>query len=90
MIGRKAGKGGVNRSPRRLSLPWLKMKALGLMFKLAFGIRPPPAGDELGEGGELSYTMERCPKAWLDVLYLDEDIRVTRGNKGAVVVVARA
>ncbi|CAM9667944.1 unnamed protein product, partial [Choristocarpus tenellus] len=66
----------------------LKARAVELMLKLVFGYRPPRGG--LGEHGEMSYTMTRPPKGSLDILYLDEELRVTRGQRGSVIIVERA
>ena len=57
------------------------------MLKLVLGFRGP--ADELGSRGELSYEMRRSPSGALDVIFIDDDMRVTRGNKGAVTVVTR-
>ena len=65
----------------------LQKKAITLVLKLAFGFKPPAS--ELGSRGELTYEMTRSPKGWLDLLYLDEEMRVTRGNKGSIIVAAR-
>lgn len=65
----------------------MRKKAINLMLKLAFGFKPP--AKEPGSRGELSYEMTRSPKGWFDILYLDEDMRVTRGNRGSIVVVTR-
>ncbi|CAM9957181.1 unnamed protein product, partial [Ectocarpus sp. 12 AP-2014] len=62
-------------------LSTLKEKAARLMLK-------GPA-DDLGPRGELSYEMKRSPKGYLDIIYLDEEMRVTRGQQGALVVVDR-
>jgi len=35
------------------------------------------------------YEMKRAPKGFLDVIYLDNDLRITRGNRGSYVVVER-
>lgn len=35
------------------------------------------------------YEMKRSPRGYLDVLYLDEDLRITRGNRGTIVIVQR-
>jgi len=37
----------------------------------------------------LHFEMKRCPVGFFDVLYLDNEIRITRGNQGSVVVVER-
>jgi hypothetical protein len=36
------------------------------------------------------FEMKRSPAGYLDVLYLDEDLRITRGNRGTLVVVERS
>ncbi|VEU43350.1 unnamed protein product [Pseudo-nitzschia multistriata] len=36
------------------------------------------------------FDMKRPPKGFFDVLYLDEDMRITRGNRGTISVVERA
>jgi len=36
------------------------------------------------------YEMKRVMKGYLDILYLDESFRVTRGNRGSVVVVEKS
>lgn len=55
--------------------------------QVVFGFQGP--ADDLGPHGELSYEMKRSPKGYLDVIYLDEEMRVTRGQQGALVVVDR-
>lgn len=35
------------------------------------------------------FEMKRPPHGWLDNLYLDKDMRITRGNKGTIVVVVK-
>ncbi|CAB1104877.1 unnamed protein product [Ectocarpus sp. CCAP 1310/34] len=69
----------------RLSM--LKEKAAKLMLKVVFGFRGP--ADNLGRRGELSCEMKRSPSGHFEVLYLDEEIWVTRGHKGTLVVVTR-
>ncbi|CBJ26440.1 conserved unknown protein [Ectocarpus siliculosus] len=68
-------------------LSTLKEKAARLMLKVVFGFQGP--ADGLGPRGELSYEMKRSPKGYLDIIYLDEEMRVTRGQQGALVVVDR-
>lgn len=77
-----------NDSSTKTPLASLKAKAKGVFLKLAFGFRPP-AGT-LGSRGEMVYEMKRSPKGVFDVLYLDEDMRVSRGGKGALVVATRS
>eukprot|EP00538_Stauroneis_constricta_P010390 CAMPEP_0119557180 /NCGR_PEP_ID=MMETSP1352-20130426/8929_1 /TAXON_ID=265584 /ORGANISM="Stauroneis constricta, Strain CCMP1120" /LENGTH=33 /DNA_ID= /DNA_START= /DNA_END= /DNA_ORIENTATION= len=33
--------------------------------------------------------MDRAPMGWQDIIYIDKDMRITKGNKGTVVVVER-
>lgn len=44
---------------------------------------------EADESCSASFAMGRCPHGYFDILYLDEDIRITRGNRGTVVIVER-
>ncbi len=39
--------------------------------------------------GEVSFKMKRSPKGKLELLYLDEELRITRGEKGTVLVCER-
>ncbi|CAN0543851.1 unnamed protein product, partial [Ectocarpus sp. 12 AP-2014] len=55
--------------------------------QVVFGFQGP--ADDLGPRGELSYEMKRSPQGYLDIIYLDEEMRVTRGQQGALVVVDR-
>lgn len=57
-------------------------------MQVAFGFKGP--ADSQGPGGELSYEMKRSPKGSLDILYLDDEMRVTRGNRGALTIVSRS
>ena len=41
------------------------------------------------ETGEVAFAMKRSPKGSLEIIYLDEELRITRGNKGTVVVCER-
>lgn len=59
-----------------------------LFVQVAFGFKGP--ADSQGPSGELSYEMKRSPKASVDVLYLDDEMKVTRGMKGGLVVATRA
>lgn len=67
---------------------WVKDKATGVMLKVMLGFEGP--AEELSDEGQLSYTMKRSPSALLDVLFMDDEMRVTRGAKGAVVVTSRS
>ncbi|BAZ31452.1 hypothetical protein NIES4074_39250 [Cylindrospermum sp. NIES-4074] len=61
-----------------------------LMFgflKLMFGLVPPQAMNQ--ETGEIAFIMNRSPKGRLEILYLDEEMRITRGERGTVLVCER-
>jgi len=57
---------------------WLAKRLIGL---------EPPGG--MAQNGTLTYSMKRAPEGYLDVLFLDEDFRITRGNRGSVVIAER-
>ena len=56
----------------------------GLM-KVMMGLEPPVDTSDYTQ----TYTIKRPYVGYLDILYLDEDLRITRGNRGTVVVVER-
>jgi hypothetical protein len=56
-------------------------------LKLMFGLVPPQTMNP--ETGEVSFIMNRSPKGRLEILYLDEELRITRGEKGTVLVCER-
>jgi hypothetical protein len=58
----------------------------GLFLKLLFGLVPPQGMDD---EGRLAFTMQRSPKVTLTVLYLDDELRITKGEKGTVLVCER-
>ena len=64
-----------------------KEKILGGFLKLLFGIVPPKEIDP--KTGQVSFQMKRSPKGNLAILYLDEELRITRGEKGTVLVCER-
>ena len=46
-----------------------------------------PSDEGVGEDYSVNFEMKRSPRGWLQVLYLSERLRVTRGNRGTLVVV---
>ena len=58
------------------------------IIKLLLGLTLPSDDDQLKHS--FHFDMKRSPVGYLDVLYLDEDLRITKGNRGTVVVVERA
>jgi hypothetical protein len=55
-------------------------------LKMLLGLTLPT--DQAKEG--FHFDMKRSPVGYLEVLYLDEDLRITKGNRGTIVVVERA
>lgn len=60
------------------------------VFKKVFQLSTPTDEDiEKDATHSASFEMNRSPRGYLDVLYLDEDLRITRGNRGTIIVVER-
>ena len=55
------------------------------MMKMMMGLEPPVDTADYTQ----TYNITRPFIGYLDILYLDDDFRVTRGNKGTVVVAER-
>ncbi len=65
------------------------LSAFGMwLMKLAFKLTLPT--DETTSDSCARYEMKRAPHGYLDVLYVDVDLRITRGNRGTVVIVQKA
>mmetsp|Transcript_98454 Transcript_98454/g.278836 ORF Transcript_98454/g.278836 Transcript_98454/m.278836 type:complete len:88 (+) Transcript_98454:495-758(+) len=56
------------------------------MLNLLMGLEAPTAADH---EGTITWEMKRPPRGFTDILYLDDKLKVTRGNKGTVVAVVR-
>lgn len=63
---------------RTLLMNWLLQRMMGL-------VKP----NEMTEDGAMRYEMTKAPEGYLDILYLDDDLRITRGNRGSYVVAKR-
>lgn len=72
---------------RQRSSKSLKEKLMSSVFRVIFGIVPPKTMNS--ETGEVSFTIHRPPKGNLEILYLDEELRITRGERGTVLVCER-
>jgi len=59
----------------------------GWLMKKMMGLEPPTA--MATESGVMAYSMSRAPEGWLDVIFLDDEWRITRGNRGSVVIAER-
>jgi len=56
------------------------------MLRLMMGLRLP---DSVADDGTVSFKMNRPPHGYTDILYIDDKLRVTRGNRGSIVAVTR-
>lgn len=65
----------------------VKDTLMGLFLQLMFGLVAPQGMNQ--ETGEVTFTMKRSPKGKLQILYLDETLRITKGEKGTVLVCER-
>ena len=60
------------------------------VFKSVFQLTTPTDEDAAKDCAHtVSFDMKRSPRGYLDVLYLDQDIRITKGNRGTIIVVER-
>jgi hypothetical protein len=75
---------GEQSKPARKGLKEILMTGF---LKVMFGIVPPQGMD--GQTGRVSFKMQRSPKGKLELLYLDEELRITRGERGRVLVCER-
>ncbi len=66
----------------------LKELFTSFILKIMFGLVPPKAMNE--QTGEISFQMKRSPKGKLKILYLDDEIRITLGEKGTILVCERS
>lgn len=67
--------------------PSFKDRLMFNILKIMLGLVPPQGMDH--KTGEVSFKMNRSPKGKQELLYLDEEIRITRGDKGTVLVCER-
>lgn len=59
-------------------------------FKWMFKLSTPSDEEAMkNDYAAVHFEMKRCPHGYFDVLYLDEDLRITRGNRGTVVIAER-
>ena len=65
----------------------LKERLTGVFLRLMFGLVPPEAINP--KTGEVRFKMQRSPKGKLQILYLDEELRITKGHRGTVLVCDR-
>ena len=59
-------------------------------FKWMFQLTTPTDEEAAqNEDSSVRFEMKRCPHGHIDVLFLDEDMRITRGNRGTTVILER-
>jgi hypothetical protein len=65
----------------------LKERLMSGVLRMMFGIVPPQGMEP--KTGRVSFKMGKPPKGKLELLYLDEELRITRGERGTVLVCER-
>ncbi len=65
----------------------LKQKLMNGFLRLMFGLVGPRPMDTAT--GIVTYAMQRSPKGNLQLLYLDDELRITKGEKGTVLICER-
>lgn len=65
----------------------LREKIASILVKWMFGISKASNID--AQTGKRVFTMKKSPKGILKLLYLDDELRITRGNRGTVLVCQR-
>lgn len=63
----------------------LKERLMSGFLKLMFGIVPPQGMDNTT--GRVSFKMQKSPKGKHEILYLDEELRITKGRQRGTVLV---
>jgi len=59
----------------------------GAVLKFGMGFEGP---NGVADDGRITWSMKRPPQGFTDLLYLDDKLRVTRGNAGSIVAAVRA
>ena len=64
-------------------------KALRGFLTWWFQVTHLPSDEEMKSASDkrVHFEMKRCPKGYLDILYMSDTTRITRGNRGTIVVV---
>ena len=63
-----------------------RQRVTNWLLKCMMGLARPKA---MQTDGRIAYSMTRAPKGTVKLLYLDDEMRVTVGNAGSVVVAER-
>merc|ERR1712176_293962 len=67
--------------------PRKRDRLMNWLLKRMMGLEKPTG---MSTDGKMTYKMKKAPLGHLDILYLDDELRITRGNKGSVVIAERA
>lgn len=65
----------------------LQARMMSLVMKWMFGIKK--ASEINPQTGKRSFVMKKSPKGSLKILYLDEELRITKGNRETILVCQR-
>ena len=65
----------------------LKEKLMNKILRIMFGIVPPQGMDL--KTGEVSFKMKKSPKGNIKFIYLDEELQITKGEKGMILICER-
>ncbi|MGL6338228.1 MAG: PAP/fibrillin family protein [Waterburya sp.] len=65
----------------------LQARIMSLVMKWMFGIKK--ASEINSQTGKRSFVMNKSPKGLLKILYLDEELRITKGNRETILVCQR-
>mmetsp|Transcript_10060 Transcript_10060/g.25950 ORF Transcript_10060/g.25950 Transcript_10060/m.25950 type:complete len:324 (-) Transcript_10060:104-1075(-) len=68
--------------------PGIMDKVGAWIMGAVLGIDKPLGGGDMTTGVQ-RFSMNRAPQGWLDVIFMDDELRVTRGNRGSIVAVQR-
>ena len=67
--------------------PRKRDRLMNWLLKRMMGLQKPTG---MSTDGSMTYKMTKSPHGHLDVLFLDDELRITRGNRGSVVIAERA
>jgi hypothetical protein len=73
----------------RSYLGWIFQYFLKLLLGLTLPSDNNPGNSKDILKNTFHFSMKRCPTGHFDLLYLDEDLRITKGNRGTIVVAER-
>jgi len=73
--------------PKAAPRPSMKDWFQNQFLKVMFGLVPPTRME--ADTGRVEFQMRRSPKGSLTILYLDEDLRITRGQRETILVCER-